>query len=491
MGIQGLTKLLSDEAPNCMKEVDLDSLTGRKVAVDASMAMYQFLIAVRSGGEGQAQMLTNEAGEVTSHIQGMFNRTIRMLSKGVKPCYIFDGKPPQLKGGELAKRTAKRAKAEAELKVATESDDKNDIDRFSKRLVRVTRDHNEDCKKLLSLMGVPVVTAPSEAEAQCAALAREGVVYGTATEDMDALTFQTPKLLRRMTFSGVSQPILEVDYQKLLQGLELSHEKFVDLCVLCGCDYTGSIKGIGPKKALALIRQHGTIEEIIKHLDAKKYPLPDDWLEPSERTEKRKQMRQEAKARKEARAREEAKMKADNNKAEAEAAEGRAEKKEEAENGTKGETMASEKPKGVVEEGADSSAKRERETDDGLEEEEEELDDTPPMYRQARALFLKPEVEPAGEFKLKWTDPDEAGLIKFLVEDKGFNADRVTSGIAKLKSARRNVSQKRMDSFFSVIPNPNAGAKKATPKGKAGAKAKTGAKGKAGAAKGVGMGKKR
>lgn len=150
--------------------------------------------------------------------------------------------------------------------MATEADDKNDVDKFSKRLVRVTRDHNEDCKKLLSLMGVPVVTvstypcvfcfyrsrevtwqclrrgctlmsstaaifdsfcafpdfvifsqAPSEAEAQCAALAREGVVYGTATEDMDALTFQTPKLLRRMTFSGSNQPILEVDYQKLLQ----------------------------------------------------------------------------------------------------------------------------------------------------------------------------------------------------------------------------------------------------------------------------------
>lgn len=63
--------------------------------------------------------------------------------------------------------------------------------------------------------------APSEAEAQCAALAREGVVYGTATEDMDALTFQTPKLLRRMTFSGSQQPILEVDYTKLLQVLKV------------------------------------------------------------------------------------------------------------------------------------------------------------------------------------------------------------------------------------------------------------------------------
>ncbi|CAM9543146.1 unnamed protein product [Ectocarpus sp. 6 AP-2014] len=474
MGIHGLTKLLSDEAPNCMKEVDLDSLTGRKVAVDASMAMYQFLIAVRSGGEGQSQMLTNEAGEVTSHIQGMFNRTIRMLSKGVKPCYIFDGKPPQLKGGELAKRTAKRAKAEAELKVATEADDKNDVDKFSKRLVRVTRDHNEDCKKLLSLMGVPVVTAPSEAEAQCAALAREGVVYGTATEDMDALTFQTPKLLRRMTFSGSNQPILEVDYQKLLQGLELSHEKFVDLCVLCGCDYTGSIKGIGPKKALALVRQHGTIEEIIKHLDAKKYPVPDDWLEPAERAERRKQARQEAKARKEARAKEEAKVKAETANPEA-VSEEDVQQKEGDSDSDKAKADTPDHGVSVAKEAADVSAKRERETEDAAES-EEEMDDTPPMYRQARGLFLKPEVEPAGEYKLKWTDPDEPGLIKFLVEEKGFNAERVASGIVKLKGARKNVSQKRMDSFFSVIPNPNAGAKKPAPKAKAGAKGKAGGK---------------
>ncbi|CAM9679216.1 unnamed protein product [Laminaria digitata] len=397
----------------------------------------------------------------------MFNRTIRMLSKGVKPCYVFDGKPPQLKGGELAKRTAKRAKAEAELKVATEADDKSDVDKFSKRLVRVTREHNEDCKTLLRLMGVPVLTAPSEAEAQCAALALEGAVYGTATEDMDALTFQTPKLLRRMTFSGASQPILEVDYQKLLQGLDLSQEKFIDLCVLCGCDYTGSIKGIGPKKALALIRQHGTIEEVLKHIDASKYAIPDDWLEPAERAEKRKQARQEAKSRKEARAKEEAKAKADSTNEDKEA-----DTKQEPSDGAEGSKTP--------------AAKRERETENG-EDSEEELDDTPPMYRLARGLFLKPEVAPAGECKLKWVDPDEAGLVKFLVEEKGFNADRVTSGIAKLKSARKNVSQKRMDSFFSVIPNPNAGAKAKPAKGKAGA----GAKGKAAGAKGKGKGKKR
>jgi len=110
-GIKGLMKLISDEAPDAIKERELESYTGRKVAVDASMAIYQFLIAVRSGGEGiPSTQLTNDAGEVTSHIQGMFNRTIRMLSSGIKPVFVFDGKPPTMKSGELAIRRQKEKK---------------------------------------------------------------------------------------------------------------------------------------------------------------------------------------------------------------------------------------------------------------------------------------------------------------------------------------------------------------------------------------------
>lgn len=97
------------------------------------------------------------AGEVTSHIQGMFNRTIKFLCAGVKPVYIFDGKPPDFKSGELAKRLAKREKAEADLAAAKESGETDDIDKYSRRLVKVTKQHNEDCKELLRLMGVPVV----------------------------------------------------------------------------------------------------------------------------------------------------------------------------------------------------------------------------------------------------------------------------------------------------------------------------------------------
>ncbi|KAK3409316.1 hypothetical protein EUGRSUZ_J01445 [Eucalyptus grandis] len=119
-------------------------------------------------------MLTNEAGEVTSHLQGMFYRTIRLLEAGIKPAYVFDGKPPDLKKQELAKRFLKRAAASEELAVAIASQNKEDMEKLSKRTMKVTQHHNEDCKKLLKLMDLPVVEAPSEAEAQCAALCKAG-----------------------------------------------------------------------------------------------------------------------------------------------------------------------------------------------------------------------------------------------------------------------------------------------------------------------------
>ena len=113
-------------------------------AFDASMAIYQFLIAVRSGGpNAAATMLTNADGETTSHIQGMFNRTIRYLTEGIKPCFVFDGKPPQIKSGELQKRREKREKAEEELKKAAEEGNVEEQDKQSKRLVRAGHKENE------------------------------------------------------------------------------------------------------------------------------------------------------------------------------------------------------------------------------------------------------------------------------------------------------------------------------------------------------------
>jgi flap endonuclease-1 len=126
----------------------------------------------------------------------------------------------------------------------TSPGDQEKIEKFAKRTVKVTREQVEDAKKLIRLMGIPLVEAPSEAEAQCAALARSGVVFAVGSEDMDSLTFGAPMLLRNLTFSDAKkQPVLEIQLQPALEGLKLTMEQFIDLCILMGCDYCGNIKG--------------------------------------------------------------------------------------------------------------------------------------------------------------------------------------------------------------------------------------------------------
>ncbi|KAH9969899.1 PIN domain-like protein [Russula dissimulans] len=264
MGIKGLTALISEHAPKAIREHDIKNLFGRKVAIDASMSIYQFLIAVR---QKDGEMLTNDAGETTSHLMGFFYRTIRIVENGIKPAYIFDGKPPELKAGVLAKRLERREEAKAEGEEAKETGTTEDVDRFSRRTVKVTREHNEECRRLLKLMGIPVVIAPSEAEAQCAELARGGKVFAAGSEDMDTLTFNTPILYRHLTFSEAKkEPISEINLQLALEGLQMDMSQFIELCILLGCDYLEPIKGIGPKSALKLLREYGSLGGVVEHL---------------------------------------------------------------------------------------------------------------------------------------------------------------------------------------------------------------------------------
>ena len=214
-----------------------------------------------------SMQLTNEAGEVTSHLQGILYRSIRMLKNGIKPVFVFDGKPPEMKSGELQKRRKAAQEAKDKLKEAKEAGDVENMEKFSKRTVRMTKDHIEDCKRLLRHMGIPVVEAPSEAEGQCAELVKKGKAWATSTEDMDALTFGTTVQLRRLTHSAAKKmPVLEINLAKVLEGLEMTMDEFIDFCILCGCDYCDSIRGIGPKTALNLVKKHGTMEKIVASL---------------------------------------------------------------------------------------------------------------------------------------------------------------------------------------------------------------------------------
>ncbi|NXY84884.1 FEN1 endonuclease, partial [Alcedo cyanopectus] len=371
MGIHGLAKLIAEAAPSAIKENDIKSYFGRRVAVDASMSIYQFLIAVRQG----AEVLQTDDGETTSHLVGMFYRTIRMLENGIKPVYVFDGKPPQLKGGELAKRGERRAQAEKQLREAQEAGEESEVEKYSKRLVKVTPRHNEECKKLLSLMGIPYVEAPGEAEASCATLVKAGKVYAAATEDMDCLTFGSPVLMRHLTASEAKKlPIQEFNLGRVLEELELSREQFVDLCILLGCDYCDSIRGIGPKRAVELIRQHKSIERILQRLDAKKYPPPDNWL-----------------------------------------------------------------------------------------------------HQEARKLFLEPEVIDPEQVELKWREPQEEELVRFLCGEKQCSEERVRGGLRRLGKTRQGSTQGRLDDFFKVTGSiTSAKRKQPEPKGPAKKKSKAG-----------------
>ena len=285
MGIKQLFKFVSENAPRAVTVQKMENYTGRTLAIDASTCIYQFLIAVRAGADNQFNNLTNEAGEVTSHITGFLSRTIRLLEAGVKPVYVFDGKPPDFKQNELAQRREKKEKAEEEMKAAVESGDQEALLRATKRTVRASTKMNDDAKRLLRLLGVPVIEAPSEAEATCAALAKAGKVYAAATEDMDVLTFGTPRMVKNLfsTLQGVAKPgtsakdqkpVYEVDLEICLQQLNVDMATFVDFCIMCGCDYCGTIRGVGPASAFKLLAEHKNIEGVIAATEASKLPEP-------------------------------------------------------------------------------------------------------------------------------------------------------------------------------------------------------------------------
>jgi flap endonuclease-1 len=186
------------------------------------MSIYSFLIAVRSDG----QQLMNDSGDTTSHLMGMFYRTLRIAENGIKPIYVFDGAPPKLKSGELARRYQRKQEANEGLEEAKETGTAEEVEKFSRRTVRVTREHNEECQRLLKLMGIPYLIAPTEAEAQCAVLARAGKVYAAASEDMDTLCFDSPVLLRHLTFSEQrKEPIQEIQVDKVLEGLNMERKQ--------------------------------------------------------------------------------------------------------------------------------------------------------------------------------------------------------------------------------------------------------------------------
>ncbi|KAL7719364.1 Flap endonuclease [Entamoeba marina] len=365
MGIKGLSKLLATNAPNSMKEAKINQYFGRIIAIDASITVYQFIAAVR---DAEGATMVDEFGETTSHIIGTFYRTIKLLSIGIKPVFVFDGKPPEMKSDELQKRTDRAKEAAKQLEQAKEDGDLELQKKLTKRTSRMTKEQSNEVKKLLELMGVPCIEASCEAEGTCAELVKKGKCYGTATEDMDALTLGSKIVLRKFT-GGDKDPIREIDLDRALQEMGFTMDMFIDLCILLGCDYCDTIKGIGPVRAFELIRNYKSIEEILKHIDKNKYKVPDTF-----------------------------------------------------------------------------------------------------KYKEARELFVKPDVNDVSDLDLQWKKPDVEGVVEYLVKEKHFGEERVRKGLEKLKDIKSKGTQGRLDTFFKVTKAPLApktgGKKRPTPANK-------------------------
>ena len=206
-------------------------------------------------------------GRITSHLSGIFYRNVNLLEKGIFPIYVFDGKPPEFKA--ISKQREERKKeAEKLYKEALEAGDLSTARKYAQQMSRLTDEMIEDAKALLRAMGIPIVQAPSEGEAQAAHMCGKGDVWASASQDYDTLLFGSPRLVRNLNKTGkrklpgrdvfieISPEVIELE--RVLKELGIDREGLVVIGILVGTDYNpGGIKGIGPKRALELVKKRG------------------------------------------------------------------------------------------------------------------------------------------------------------------------------------------------------------------------------------------
>lgn len=258
--------------------LEMAELTGKVTAIDAYNTLYQFLSIIR---QPDGTPLMDIAGRVTSHLSGLFYRTAKFIEVGLLPVYVFDGKPPAFKNITLEKRERIKSEAEKRLEEALSKGDLEQARKAAQATSRLTKEMVADAKNLLGLMGIPTVQAPSEAEAQAAHMTKRDDAFATASQDYDSLLFGSPKLVRNLAITGRKKlpnkktyvevkPEL-IDLKKTLSSLGITQEKLIVLGVLVGTDFNaGGVKGIGPKKALALV-QTKSVDTIFTEIDFSPY----------------------------------------------------------------------------------------------------------------------------------------------------------------------------------------------------------------------------
>ena len=259
----------------------LEALRGRTIAVDGNLELYQFLSIMRTR---DGQPLMDSRGRVTSHLNGLLTRTARLIADyDIRPVFVFDGPPPDLKRAEIARRREAREKARAQYEAALASGDVGAA--WSKAVMtsRLTREMVEEAKSLLTLLGIPWVLAPTEGEAQAAFLASRGDVWAAGSKDYDALLFGAPRLVRFLAVRSTEflpsrgrsrdVPPETIDLAENLGALGVTRKQLIDVAILVGTDFFSGLEGFGPKTAIKRVREWGGIDRAPAEVRAR---LPED-----------------------------------------------------------------------------------------------------------------------------------------------------------------------------------------------------------------------
>lgn len=256
------------------RKLEFKDLSNRVIAVDTYNMLYQFLSSIR---QRDGTLLMDSKGNVTSHLIGLFTRVTKLMTHRIKPVFVIDGEPPELKKKERERRKSLKIEAKKKLEEARAREDIPAMKKFASRTSHLTSDMVKQAEHLISALGLPVVHAPSEGEAQAAYMVKRGMAYAVASEDFDCLMFGADRIVRHLSLSRTRksshsmaaiavQPEL-IELQEVLNQLNITHEQLIVLGMLVGTDYNpGGIRGIGPKKALKLIKKHKNFDKIFEEL---------------------------------------------------------------------------------------------------------------------------------------------------------------------------------------------------------------------------------
>lgn len=246
-----------------MREAEIKDFKDKKLAIDSFNILYQFITTIR---QRDGTLLKDSQGNVTSHLTGLFSRTTKLMKEGIRPAFVFDGKAPELKKQEREKRRTAKEEAQRSFEKAEAAGKIEEMKKYAARTSRLTHEMVEESKELIRALGLPVIQAPSEGEAQVAHIVNRGDAFGGVSEDYDSLLYGVRNLVKNLTISGkrkigasyvTVKPKL-INISENLNNLGIDQDQLIILAILVGTDYNpGGIRGIGPKTALKLVRQHG------------------------------------------------------------------------------------------------------------------------------------------------------------------------------------------------------------------------------------------